>query len=117
MSRTIASKRHELVIFRGNDRVWEGPIFRISDEGSQITIVAKDVTAYLFGTALSRIWDNSTAGDGPTEVTTRFRIRYLAGVKAAMRISFASRTFDIQSVINPDERNRELHLMAVEVIG
>ncbi len=71
--RTIASKRHELVIFRGNDRVWEGPIFRISDEGSQITIVAKDVTAYLFGTALSRTWDNSTAGDGPTEVTTRFQ--------------------------------------------
>ena len=67
---SIASKRHELVIFRGNDRVWEGPIFRIGDQGSSITIVARDVTAYLFGTALSQVWDNT--GANATEVTTRF---------------------------------------------
>lgn len=67
---TIASKRHELVIFRGQDRVWEGPIFRISDAGSSVTIAAKDVTSYLFGTALSRTWDNS--GANATEVTSRF---------------------------------------------
>lgn len=71
--RKVASKRHELVIFRGNERVWEGPIFRIGDKGDQVEIFAKDVTAYLFGTALSKDWDNrhnSTTG-GPTEVTTR----------------------------------------------
>ena len=67
---SIASKRHELVIFRGGDRVWEGPIFRIGDQGSSITIAARDVTAYLFGTALSRVWDNT--GANATEVTTRF---------------------------------------------
>ena len=70
----ISSKRHELVIFRGEDRVWEGPIYRISDEGFRITVVAKDVCAYLSGTALTREWDNtygSTAG--PTEVTTRMQ--------------------------------------------
>ena len=70
--RQIASKRHEMVIFRGNDRVWEGPISRIGDAGSSITIAAKDVCWYLFGTALSRVWDNSSSGDGATEVTTRF---------------------------------------------
>lgn len=65
----IASKRHELVIFRGEDRVWEGPIFRVGDELERFTISAKDVCAYLFGTALSREWDNS--GENATEMTTR----------------------------------------------
>lgn len=69
----FAAKRHEVVIFRGNERVWEGPISRISDEGDRIVIAAKDVCWYLFGKALSRTWDNSTAGDGVTEVTTRFQ--------------------------------------------
>lgn len=69
----IASKRHELVIFRGQDRVWEGPIFRVGDEGSKVTIFAKDVCAYLFGTPLSVAWDNRVrSASGVTEVTTRF---------------------------------------------
>lgn len=74
----IATKRHELVIFRGNDRVWEGPIFRIGDEGFEVSIYAKDVTAYLFGTALTKTWDNTTSGSGVTEMTTRLEeiIRY-----------------------------------------
>lgn len=64
--RTIAEKRHELVIFRGTrtalgttwSRVWEGPIFRTSDEGSRIGVFAKDVTSYLFGTMISKDYDN-----------------------------------------------------------
>ena len=68
--RRFATKRHELVIFRGDDRVWEGPLSRISDEGPRIVIAAKDVLWYLAGTALSRVWDNS--GARATEVTSRF---------------------------------------------
>lgn len=67
-----SAKRHEMVILRGAERVWEGPISRISDEGDRIIIAAKDVIWYLFGKALSRTWDNSTGGDGATEMTTRF---------------------------------------------
>lgn len=68
----IASKRHELVIYRGKDRVWEGPIYRISDQGSKVTIAAKDVCAYLFGTAMTKVWDNTYGSTvGPTEVTSR----------------------------------------------
>jgi SPP1 family predicted phage head-tail adaptor len=48
------------------------------------------------------------------EVTTRFRIRYLAGVKPTMRVVFEGRTFDVQAVLDPNEMHRELHLMAVE---
>ena len=70
--RQIATKRHEMVIFRGEERVWEGPLFRISDEGDRIVLAAKDVVSYLFGVALSQTWDNSTEGAGATEVTSRF---------------------------------------------
>lgn len=50
------------------------------------------------------------------EVTTRIRVRYRSGVTPAMRMLLGSRVFDIQSVINLDERNRELHLMCKEVV-
>jgi hypothetical protein len=71
----LIAKRHELVIFRQGQRVWEGPLWRIGDEGDRVVIVAHDVGEYLFGTPLTKIWDNSydTAGDidRSTEVTTR----------------------------------------------
>lgn len=67
----ISAKRHELVIFRGDERVWEGPLFRVSDEGRQIKLFAKDVLAYVFATPLTRVWDNTSAGDGTMPVTTR----------------------------------------------
>lgn len=68
----ISSKRHELVIYRGNNRVWEGPIHRIASHSSFVEIFAKDVLSYLGGQPLTQLWDNSSAGDGVTEVTTRF---------------------------------------------
>lgn len=49
------------------------------------------------------------------EVTYRVRIRYLTGVLPTMRVLHDSRTFEVQAVINLDERNRELHLMCREV--
>lgn len=71
----LITKRHELVIFRNGKRVWEGPLWRIGDEGDRVVIVAHDVAQYLFGTPLSRIWDNSYDNDNDvsraTEVTTR----------------------------------------------
>lgn len=40
--------RHELVIFRGDERVWEGPITRIGDStNGQVEISARDVTQWL----------------------------------------------------------------------
>lgn len=39
--------RHELVIYRGKDRVWEGPITLIRYERGQVTIEAKDVMFYV----------------------------------------------------------------------
>lgn len=49
-----------------------------------------------------------------SEVTTRVRLRYLAGVTPEMRLSFAGRLYDIEAVIDPDERHRALVLLCVE---
>lgn len=65
----IEPKRHELVIFRGQDRVWEGPVWRVGWEPDRITINAHDVLEYLYWTPLTRQWNNG--GSLATEATTR----------------------------------------------
>lgn len=50
------------------------------------------------------------------EVTHRIRTRYLAGVTPKMRITWDSRTFNITSVINLDEGNHWLEILAVEQV-
>jgi SPP1 family predicted phage head-tail adaptor len=50
------------------------------------------------------------------DVTHRICMRYLAGVIPKMRVKYGSRIFDILSVININERNRELQLMCKESI-
>lgn len=49
------------------------------------------------------------------EVTHRITIRYLADVVPENRITKGERIFDIESVINPDERNEYLVLMCKEL--
>jgi SPP1 family predicted phage head-tail adaptor len=50
------------------------------------------------------------------EITTKVTIRYLAGIKPKMRILYDTRIFEIDSVINVDERNRELQLLVKEMV-
>jgi SPP1 family predicted phage head-tail adaptor len=45
----------------------------------------------------------------------RIRIRYRPGVTPDMRVVYGQRVFDIQSVIDVDERHREIQLMCREV--
>jgi hypothetical protein len=65
-------KRHELVLFRGKERVWEGPIAQVSSLSTTARITANDSGQYLAGTPLSRAWPNSDAG-GPTLMTERIQ--------------------------------------------
>ena len=51
------------------------------------------------------------------EITTKVTLRYLAGVKPKMRILHDTRIFEIDSVINVDERNRELQLLVKEMVS
>ena len=50
------------------------------------------------------------------EVTTRIRIRYRAGIVPPMRVIWGSHTYDVQAVIEPEARRRELQLMCVEAV-
>lgn len=55
----IEPMRHELVIFRGGARVWEGPIVRTAETGAQIEIDARDVTHYLNRTIMRAGYSNA----------------------------------------------------------
>ncbi len=48
-------------------------------------------------------------------ISHRIKIRYRSGITSAMKIIYGSREFDINSVINIDEANREIEILATEV--
>jgi hypothetical protein len=54
----LEAGRMELVIFRGTERVWEGPITRIAYKGTTVEIVAHDVMHYVNRTAMRAGYDN-----------------------------------------------------------
>jgi SPP1 family predicted phage head-tail adaptor len=63
--------------------------------------------------------DLERAGTG-TVLSTASHIvsmRYHSGVTTKTRITFGSRTLNVTGVANPDERNIELVLVAVEVVA
>lgn len=51
------------------------------------------------------------------ENTIRFRIRYRQGIRPSMRLIYSGRIFDIKSVIDVNERHREIELMCQEVVS
>lgn len=55
---SLRTHRHELVIYRNGQRVWEGPLHRITSRGSFAELVAKDVSIYLFGQPLTQEYSN-----------------------------------------------------------
>lgn len=51
--------RHELVIYRGQDRVWEGPITLVTETFDGMSISAKDVMYYLYRTVMRNAYSNA----------------------------------------------------------
>jgi len=51
------------------------------------------------------------------ETSVRIRIRYLSGITQAMRVSFNSKLYNIEAIINPQEKDRELQLMCSEGVN
>ena len=51
------------------------------------------------------------------ETTTKFVIRYLAGITEKMRISYDSKVYNIQGIVNVGERDRMIELMCGEGIN
>lgn len=77
----IEAGRHELVIFRGTDRVWEGPITRITYTGTKVEIEAKDVMHYVNRTIMRREYDNRY----PNNSTALARIRRIMTAEMARK--------------------------------
>jgi hypothetical protein len=57
--RSVAPNRSELVIYRGNERVWEGPISHIGWHRDRIIVQAKDVMYYAYRTVMRSAYSNA----------------------------------------------------------
>ncbi len=51
-----------------------------------------------------------------SDVTSRIVIRYTSDIEPNYRIVFGTRTFLIDSIIDVEERNIEMHLMVIEEV-
>lgn len=83
----IKVRRHEIVIFRGSERTFEGPVMRVKWLSDGVQIMVKDVTEYLKGTSLSKDWPGPDGG-GPALMTDRLEeiIEWELTVPYQMRI-------------------------------
>jgi SPP1 family predicted phage head-tail adaptor len=54
-------------------------------------------------------------GNVITEKYFLFKIRFMDGITQEMRISFKGRFFEIKRIINEDERNKMLSIIALEI--
>lgn len=50
------------------------------------------------------------------EVQYKIKMRYRPGIKPDMIVVFGGRILDIKGVINPQELNKELHLLCIEKV-
>jgi len=97
----------------------------------RVTIQAKSITQNGFGEPVETWSDVATvwasvqplagreyfqAQQIKADITLRIRMRYRSGIQPAMRLLFESRVFEIQAVIDPDERHRELELLCAEKV-
>lgn len=60
----VHAGRHEMVIFRGNRRVWEGPIVRIAFKGASVELEAHDVMHYALRTTMHNEYNDSYPNNG-----------------------------------------------------
>lgn len=95
----------------------------------QVTIQSKSETTDAFGgpvdtwADVATVWANVEPLQGRelvnaqtvnAETTTRITMRYLTGVIPANRIIFEGKFYNLQAVIDPELKHRELIIMASE---
>src|SRR5438445_9405559 len=59
--------------------------------------------------------DSLVAGAEASQVVHAITIRYRTGISADMQVIFQGRLFQIKAAPNPDERNKMLRLVCVEI--
>jgi len=97
----------------------------------RITLQQKTTSLFNYGAttetwaALDTVWAGIEALTGReffssqqtvAQADYRITLRYRSGITSAMRAVEGTRTFDIQTVLDPDGRRRELVLMVKEVV-
>ena len=101
----IGSLRHRLIVQRPD---------RTLDAGGGATIIWTDI-ATVWGAVEPISGRETIVAERPqATVTHKVRVRYRADVDARMRILFGSRSLNIRSVINQDERGRWLVCLCEE---
>lgn len=111
MKNTCSRLRHRLTLqeevqtpdgFGGYARTWQD----VADVWAEIISLA--------GTIKSAGREILFAGQLQAEVSHRILLRYRDDVAAGMRLVFENRAFNIQSVVNTDEKNETLELLVQE---
>ena len=101
----IGSLRHRLIVQRPD---------RTLDTGGGATIIWTDI-ATVWGAVEPVSGRETIVAERPqATVTHKVTLRYRADVDARMRILFGSRSLNIRSVINQDERGRWLVCLCEE---
>lgn len=76
--KNLESGIHEVVIFRGNKRVWEGPVTRPVITRGGMTIHSRDVMHYAYRTALRKVYSSALTAT-TSESAVRRAARVLRG--------------------------------------
>ena len=97
----------------------------------EVTIQQKSVTRDAYGaevitwTVLENVWASIEPISGreyfmsqqtQSVVDTKITIRYLSGIHPYDRVLYGTRIYDIQTIINPNEKNESLTLMCREFV-
>lgn len=81
---TIEPGRHELAIYRGNERVWEGPITLSTEQGRAISVDARDIGHYAGRTIMHSGYTNKYPKVGTAVGRLEFIIRHEMARKEAL---------------------------------
>lgn len=68
----IAPRRHEVAIWRGSRRAWEGPIIDMKWYSNRVVLICRDIGQYVRETPLTKDWPNEDGG-GPRYMTDRIQ--------------------------------------------
>lgn len=90
----IEPGRHEAVIYRGDERVWEGPITRCSYTRSSMSIYARDITHYLYKTAMRVAYSSAN----PNIETVTGRIERIIRAEVARKEALGYNILDFLDV-------------------
>lgn len=97
-------------------RVTIQQLTRVEDEGGGYAEVWTEVATVWAAIKPLRGNERYEAQQVQSTLTHKVTIRYREGIKPQMRLTYKGRIFDIESVIDIEERHRWLELLCSEVV-